>query len=74
MLLQAEFWLTGTMFLNNERFCEKRYLWSFGHSGTSNILKLDINKTMFYTITCHKERVPELDLILDWDVVQVGMF
>lgn len=57
-------------------FCEKRYLRLFGHSGTSEILKLDINKTMLYIIMCYKERVLEMDVVLGWDVAQfkLGMF
>jgi len=30
----TEFWLTDSTYLNNERFSEKRYLESFGNSGT----------------------------------------
>lgn len=72
----TEFWLTDTMFLNNERFNEKRYLGSFGNSGTSKIQKLDTKKTRLHIITCYKERVLEMSVVLGWDVAQfeLGMF
>lgn len=64
------------MFLNNERFYEKRYLGSFGNSGTSKILKLDTKKTRLHIITRYKERVLETSVVLGWDVAQfeLGMF
>lgn len=57
-------------------FVRKDYLWSFGHSGTSKNLKLDINKTMLHIIMCYKERVLEMNVMLGWDVAQfeLGLF